>query len=135
MSYQLLAESARSKGYEVKLQNVDWKIPLSQQTFEVPESAVIFGFSLWAILAWLNAQRHPCKHLILASMTPHYSFTDKKIREALIDLTGAEFTKDIITNLSPKNFPENRQLCMATSKVNKQTSCFLTLIMNLTQNI
>lgn len=101
--YQQLADVARGKGYEVVCIDVDWKKPLTQQIFDVPENAVIFGFSLGAILAWLVAQRHPCEHLILASMTLHQSFTDPDDKQALIDLAGSEFVEDITANLHPSN--------------------------------
>jgi len=101
--YKLLAEEARKKGYDVVLSNVDWKKPLSTQVFDVPKNAVIFGFSLGAILAWLVAQKNSSKHLILASMTPHYSFTDRKIKKTLVEITGAKFVNDVIKNLKPKH--------------------------------
>lgn len=97
--YQLLADAARDKGYEVISKNIDWKKSLSSQVFAVPEEAVVFGFSLGAILARLVAQQYPCQHLILASMTPDHNFTNPEIKKALIDLTGKEFVDDIITNL------------------------------------
>ncbi len=81
--------------------SVDWGEPLSLQVFTVPSDAVVFGFSLGAILAWLVAQKYPCRHLILASMTPHYNFTDPKIKKALVGLTNDEFVDDVITSLKP----------------------------------
>ena len=102
-AYRKLADVAREKGYEVVFNNVDWKKPLSPQIFPVHKDAVVFGFSLGAILGWLTAQQHPCRHVILASMTPHYSFTDRKIKKALVDLTGPRFVKDIVNNLTPEH--------------------------------
>jgi hypothetical protein len=102
-SYRLLVSAAEENGYEVVCKNVDWEKPLSLQVFAVPREAVVFGFSLGAILAWLIAQKYPCRHLLLASMTPHYSFTDPKIRKALVDLMGKEFVDDIIDHLKPKH--------------------------------
>ena len=101
--YKLIGKVARKKGYEVVYKNVDWKKPLSGQVFSVEKEAVIFGFSLGAILAWLVAQEYSCKHLILASMTPHSSFKDKKIKKLLIEVTGAKFVSDLIDNLKPKH--------------------------------
>lgn len=101
--YQSIAKIAREKGYDVFFHNINWKKPLSSQMFEVPENVVIFGFSLGAILAWLVAQDYPCKHLILASMTPHYSFKDKEIKKALVDLLGIKFVEDVIKNLKKKH--------------------------------
>jgi len=101
--YQRLGDAAKNKGYEVIFHNVDWKKPLSSQIFAVPEEAVVFGFSLGAILAWLVAQKYDCRLLILASMTPHYSFGDNEIKKALIELAGEEFVNDVINNLNSKN--------------------------------
>ena len=101
--YKSLKKIAEKKGYEVVFQNVDWKRKLSDQIFPVPGEAVVFGFSLGAILAWLVAQKYSCRHVILASMTPHYSFTDPKIKKACIDLLGSKFTHDVIKNLHSKH--------------------------------
>lgn len=99
-AYQNLARIARGRGYEVVCKNIDWKKPLSAQIFEVPENAVIFGFSIGALLGWLVAQKYSCQHLILASMTPHYSFTDAEIKKSLEDLVGSDFVDDLIQNLN-----------------------------------
>jgi len=101
--YQLIAKLAREKGYEVVFHNINWRKTLSSQIFEVPEHAVIFGFSLGAIVAWIVAQKNTCEHIILASMTPHYSFKDKEIKKALVDLIGLEFVEDVIKNLKKKH--------------------------------
>lgn len=107
--YQALANVARNKGYEVVFNNVNWHERLSPQVFPVPKNAVVFGFSLGAVLAWLVAQSSPCRHLILASMTPHYSWEDKKIKKALIDLVGSKFVNDVIKNLDPKKHQAKKQ--------------------------
>ena len=99
--YRLLANVALEKGYEVICKNVDWENSLSSQIFAVPKNAVIFGFSLGAIFAWLIAQKYSCRHLILASMTPHYSFTEPKIKKALIDITNKKFVSDVVKQLKP----------------------------------
>jgi len=101
--YQVLAKMARKKGYDVVFKNVDWKQKLSKQVFPVSENSVIFGFSLGAVLSWLVAQDYKCKHIILASMTPHYSWKDKKIKKALVDLLGTSFVNDVIKNLNLKH--------------------------------
>ena len=101
--YQTLSKIAKKRGYDVVFKNVDWKEKLSQQTFVVSDNDVIFGFSLGAILAWLIAQDYSCRHIILASMTPHYSFKDKKIKKALVDLLGTKFVNDVIKILEPKH--------------------------------
>lgn len=101
--YQKLVGMAKSKNYAVICHDVNWKVPLSKQYFDVNEDDVIFGFSLGAILAWLIAQDKVCGHLILASKTLHKSFVDPNDIKALVELAGEEFVKDIIDNLSPTN--------------------------------
>jgi len=101
--YQKLASVAKEMGYEVVCKNVDWKKPLSQQIFVVLPNSVIFGFSLGAILAWLVAQKYPCEHLIVASMTLHESFEKPEDKTSLIELTGKDFVQDIIDNLTPSH--------------------------------
>lgn len=101
--YCFLADAVREMGYKVVCIDVNWAKPLSSQVFTVQKGAILFGFSLGAILAWLVAQKYTCQHLILASMTPHYSFTNPKIKKALVDLTGKEFIGDIVNNLKTKH--------------------------------
>jgi len=101
--YKLLAKIAENKGYEVVFKNVDWSRPLSLQIFQVPKNAVVFGFSLGAVLAWLVAQDYKCRHIILASMTPYYSWKTPKIKKALIDLAGSKFVNDVAKNLNLKH--------------------------------
>ncbi len=101
--YQSLKKIAEKKGYEVVFKNVNWSLLLSHQIFFIPENAVIFGFSLGAVLSWLVAQDYECKHVILASMTPLYSWKDKKTKKALIDLLGSKFVKDVIKNLTSRH--------------------------------
>ncbi|AKM84294.1 TPA: hypothetical protein DCZ46_03030 [Candidatus Campbellbacteria bacterium] len=101
--YQLLRKIAKDKGYEVVFKNIDWNKKLSQQIFSVSDNDIIFGFSLGAVLAWLVAQEYKCEHIILASMTPHYSWKDKKIKKALVDLLGAKFVNDVVKKLDPKH--------------------------------
>ena len=54
-------------------------------------------------MAWLVAQDYKCRHIILASMTPHYSWKDKKIKKALVDLLGTKFVNDVIKKLDSKH--------------------------------
>lgn len=108
--YMQLAEAARGKGYEVVFKDIDWTKPLSQQVFAVPEDATVFGFSLGATLAWLVAQKYPCEHLILASMTLHKSFTDEHDKEALQELTGEHFVDDIISHLTSSNLAKKQTI-------------------------
>lgn len=101
--YRLLADAVKERGYKVLCKNVNWRKPLSPQVFAVPREAVVFGFSLGAILAWLVAQKYSCQHLILASMTPHYSFSDPKIKKALVDIVGKKFIDDVVGTLKKKH--------------------------------
>ncbi|MBU1558001.1 hypothetical protein KKC45_03505 [Patescibacteria group bacterium] len=114
--YQTLAKKAREKDYEVFFKNVDWKQKLSKQTFTAPEGSVVFGFSLGAVLAWLVAQDCKCKHIILASMTPHYSWENKEIKKALVDLLGTPFVNDVIKKLDPKKHLSGEQTIMYGDK-------------------
>lgn len=63
------------------------------------KDAVVFGFSLGAILARFIAQKYACRKLILASMTPLPSFKDKKMKKELADLLGRAFVEDISKKL------------------------------------
>ena len=101
--YQSLANIAKKKGYEVVCNNVDWNKLLSPQTFSVPKNAVVFGFSLGAVLARLVAQDSICRHLILASMAPLHSFKGGKDKKTFVDLFGHEYIEDIAKNLKPKH--------------------------------
>lgn len=106
--YQSLATIARKKGYEVVFYNINWKKRLSPQVFPVPKNAVIFGFSLGAILARLVAQDYPCRHLILASMAPLYSFKGGKNKKPLVDLLGSRYIEDIAKNLKLKHLADKQ---------------------------
>lgn len=99
--YLELSKVVELAGFLPIIKLIDWKRPFSEQIFAVDENDIIFGFSLGAILGWLVAQQHPCRHLILASMTLHKSFSDPEDKKALIELLGPEFIEDIIENLKP----------------------------------
>ncbi len=101
--YQSLRKIAEKKGYEVIFKNVNWNQPLSPQIFPVTKNDIIFGFSLGAVLAWLVAQDYKCRHIILASMTPNYSWKGKKIKKDLVSMLGSKFVNDIIKNLDSKH--------------------------------
>lgn len=101
--YVLLSSMAVKKGYEIVCKNVNWKKPLSEQVFAVDKNAVIFGFSLGALLAALIAQKYPVRHLILASITPEHNFTDPTIRKELAELIGENLVVDIEKNLTKTN--------------------------------
>lgn len=97
--YQSLVTLANEKGYRAIFYEIDWNKPLSSQIFSVQKDAIIFGFSLGAILAHLIAQKYVCRKLILASMTPLHSFKDKKTKKELADLLGRAFVGDVSKKL------------------------------------
>ncbi len=101
--YQSLATMAKKKGYKVIFYEIDWGKKMSEQIFPIEKNSIIFGFSLGAILALLIAQKYECQKLLLASMTPLYSFKDKEIKNALIDLLGKDFINDIDKNIKTKS--------------------------------
>ncbi|MBI2482315.1 MAG: hypothetical protein HYV76_02025 [Candidatus Vogelbacteria bacterium] len=106
--YQSLAVLAKKKGYSVVFYDVDWNKSLSSQIFPVKKSDVIFGFSLGAIFGHLIAQKYECNKLILASMTPLYSFKDKKIKKQLVDLLGKVFIEDVAKKLTSKHWAKKQ---------------------------
>ena len=106
--YQSLAASAKKKGYDAIFYEIDWSRPLSSQIFPVQKDAIVFGFSLGAILARLIAQKYACRKLILASMTPPRSFKDKKLKKELADLLGRAFVEDISKKLHIKHRARNQ---------------------------
>ena len=108
--YSKIKTFAEEKGYSVVGKDIDWKKSLSKQMFEVTKNDVVFGFSLGAILAWFIAQKYPCEHLILASMSPHYSF--EKDRKDWIEMFNKEYIDDIVRNLKK------------TTKAGKQTTLY-----------
>jgi hypothetical protein len=83
--------------------DIDWKKTLSSQMFPVKKDAVIFGFSLGAVMARLISQDYECAKIVLASMTPLHSFKDKKIKSQLVDLLGENFVDDISKKLRPEH--------------------------------
>jgi pimeloyl-ACP methyl ester carboxylesterase len=106
--YQELKKLAEAKGYEVNFIDVDWKNVLSDQIFDVSKDAVVFGFSLGAILGRMVAQKNPCKHLILASSSVIGSLKEGEDRKLYIDLLGKDFVDDIVTNITDKNLSKRQ---------------------------
>jgi len=106
--YQLLATLAKKKDYEVIFYNVRWRQLLSPQAFPVSKNAVVFGFSLGAVLAWLVAQDSPCRHVILASMPPLHSLKRGKDKKAFVDLLGRQYVENITRNLKPKHLAKKQ---------------------------
>ncbi len=88
--YQRLCEIAKLKGYHVVKINPEWDESLSSQVFPVKKNAVIFGFSMGAILACMIGQKYPCKKIILASMTPVLDLS-----EPTLNMLGKNINKDL----------------------------------------
>lgn len=112
--YQKLAKAARARGFDVVFRNVDWDQKLSGQTFKVEEDAVLFGFSLGAILARLIAQEHRCRLVILASMTPLRHFRGGAQEQILVDAVGRKLVADVKEHLKPRT--KSRKLLMYGDK-------------------
>lgn len=72
--YQSLITALKTKGHKVHCVDPDWHTPLSQQVFHVGKNAIVIGFSLGAILAYLVAKKHYCQKAIFASMTPVHKY-------------------------------------------------------------
>ncbi len=89
--YQLLKKIAQRKGYSVIPKNPNWKQPITEQIFPVESDAILFGFSMGAILAYAIALEYPCKKIILASMTPSDFFSSPLLKQAL----GSKMVKDL----------------------------------------
>jgi len=105
--YKKIAKLAEEKGYEVHLIDIDWKRTLSEQIFEVPEFAVIFGFSLGAIFGLKVSQKYKCSHLILGSMAKLKDFEDEEIKQSYIDLLGKAYVEDFLVDIKEKSLAEN----------------------------
>ena len=107
LRYKKLAEVLQASGYEVKYINPDWYSPLSRQVFQVEKDAIVFGFSFGAVLAYLVAQKYPCRKVIFASISPIHKFSFKelekdyrkdiapKIGKELAQKRGTELARDI----------------------------------------
>lgn len=77
--YQELSKAILIKGYVVKLVNPDWYAPLTTQLFKVEKTAIIFGFSFGAVLAYLIAQKYPYRKAIFGSLSPLHTFSFKSL--------------------------------------------------------
>ena len=75
--YKVLIKALKAQGYAVKPVNPDWYRPVSEAIFPVEKSAVIFGFSMGAVVAYLVARKYPCKKVIFASLSPIHTFSFK----------------------------------------------------------
>ena len=94
--YRSLIKVFQAKGCKVIPVNPNWSRPISEQVFPVEKNAIVFGFSLGAILAYLVVKKYPCKLLILGSTTPIHKFSFKFIEK--IFSTGMD--KDVATAIA-----------------------------------
>jgi pimeloyl-ACP methyl ester carboxylesterase len=100
--YRKLKKIAEEKGYSVVCHNIDFKKLLSKQIIPIEKDAVVFGFSVGALLARLIAQKYPCKKLILASSTQIRCLFNKKDKKTLSEILGEKFVNDIAKNIDRK---------------------------------
>lgn len=101
--YKKLANVAKDKGYKVVPVDPDWYAPISKQIFKPQTNAVIFGFSMGAILACLVAEKYPCKKLILASTSPIDEFDYVDFEKEMRNYMSVEKAKSVtgdIENIS-----------------------------------
>jgi hypothetical protein len=73
--YKKLAKALKTKGYKVNCINPDWYKPISTQVFPVEKNAIVCGFSLGAVLAYLVAKKYSCEKVIFASISPIHEFS------------------------------------------------------------
>ena len=73
--------TALEKNYTVRQVNPNWYAPLSSNVFEPEESAILFGFSMGAILAYLIAKKYKVKGVLFASPSPIHDFTERELLE------------------------------------------------------
>ncbi len=89
-AYTSLAEDLQKEGYTTMPINPDWKKPLTKQTVKVEPDAIVFGFSMGAVLAYLIAKEYPCRKAILASISPIHTFSGKEFGSFLNEHMTAE---------------------------------------------
>lgn len=98
-NYKLLAKKLTKKGYKFKNVEINWRKPLSHQTFKVKRNDIVVGFSYGAILAGLIAQNQVSEKAILCSPSPIEDFTLQELyednKEYMGDSHAAEQAVDI----------------------------------------
>ena len=82
--YKKLKKACEAKGYKVNCINPDWHQPVSKLIFKVEKGAVVLGFSMGAILAYLIAKKSPYKKAIFASISPIETFSFESYRDNLL---------------------------------------------------
>ncbi|MEN9621753.1 MAG: hypothetical protein RLZZ67_187 [Candidatus Parcubacteria bacterium] len=97
--YKDLSRALTTIGYSVKEINPDWYRPVSEAIFRVPKNAIIFGFSMGAVIAYLSAKKYPCKSVIFGSLSPLETFTFKDFSEFLMSYMKREPAEKITTDL------------------------------------
>jgi alpha-beta hydrolase superfamily lysophospholipase len=93
--YKNLAKSLEKVGYNVKKINPDWYKPVSQAIFPVPKNAIVFGFSMGGVLAYLVAKKYPCKKVIFGSLSPISTFSFKSFSKDLYPYMSKEMAHNI----------------------------------------
>ena len=88
--YVNLSNSLKKMGYIVVHINPDWEKPLTEQIFKVEKDAIVFGFSMGAVLAYLSAEKYPCKKLIVASISPVHTFKYRSFQKFLSEHMSRE---------------------------------------------
>ena len=100
IAYKKLSASLEKMGYVVVPINPDWKKPISEQIIPVDSDSIIFGFSMGAVLAYLIAQKYPCKKIILASISPTHTFVYKSflrfMKKHMSEDEAIKVTKDVV---------------------------------------
>ncbi len=94
LRYRKLSNTLKTKGYSVIQVNPDWYKPLSEQVFSVAKNDTLIGFSFGAILAYLIAEKYPCKKIIFASISPIHTFSFKSLER--------DFRKDVAGKVGKK---------------------------------
>ena len=97
--YKKLAVALRTKGYVVNCVNPDWYRPISKQIFQVEKDAVVFGFSIGAVLAYLIAKKFPYRKAIFASISPIHKFSFKNFKSALHPYMSNDLATEITIDI------------------------------------
>lgn len=77
--YISLKMKLEEKGFSVISINPDWYKPLKDQIIPIEKDAILFGFSFGSILAYLISEKHICKKIIFASISPIHLFSYKEL--------------------------------------------------------
>ncbi len=95
----MLAKALADKKYKVNPVNPNWYRPISEQIFPVEKSAILVGFSFGSILAYLIAQKYPCKKIIFASISPIHEFSFDSLVKDLCKHMSKSLAEEITSDL------------------------------------